>query len=46
MTEMGDLHVVIGASGATGRLVVRELAAKGGRSGRSTAAAAPMPQRG
>ncbi len=31
MTEMGGLHVVVGASGATGRLLVHELAAKGER---------------
>ena len=31
MTEMGGLHVVVGASGATGRVLVRELDAKGER---------------
>jgi nucleoside-diphosphate-sugar epimerase len=31
MTESDSLHVVIGATGATGRVVVRELAARGNR---------------
>lgn len=42
MTATNDLHVVVGASGATGRVLVRELAARGkrvravNRSGRAT----------
>ncbi len=31
MEESNELHVVVGASGATGRVVVRELAARGKR---------------
>ncbi len=45
MTDTNELHVVVGGSGATGRVIVRELAAKGkrvravNRSGR-----APVPE--
>jgi len=31
LTETNELHVVVGASGATGRVIVRELATKGKR---------------
>ncbi len=46
MEERNELHVVVGGSGATGRVVARELAVRGSGSALSTAAVARPSPRG
>jgi uncharacterized protein YbjT (DUF2867 family) len=45
MEERNELHVVVGASGAAGRIVARELAARGKRvRGVNRSGRAPVPE--